>query len=228
MRELEDLLPGISVVTATYNECVSLPILISAIRGLLAGVKHEIIVVDDSSTDGTLEAAKLADVVVVKKREGQTVALLTGMKMCKFPAVVTIDADLENPPELIQVLVRRIIDSDIVVASRVSLPRLSEKVARVTIGRICGVTDAFSNFRVYNQVVIKKLNVDCGETFGAEILVRAKVMGLRVSEVFYTPPCRRRNPRIGGTLKANMRIMLAVARSVMLFLHLSLKMVVWT
>jgi len=223
MRELADLLPGISVVTATYNECESLPILVSEVRRLLAGVKHEVVVVDDSSTDGTLEAAKSADVVIVKKREGQTAALLAGMKMAKFPIIVTMDADLENPPELIQVLAKRIVDSDIVVASRISLPRLSEKIACVTIGRVCRVTDVFSNFRAYSQAIVKKLRVDCGETFGAEILVRAKVMGLRISEVFYVPPRRRRNPRIGGTLKANIRIMLAVVKSAILFLHLSLK-----
>jgi dolichol-phosphate mannosyltransferase len=116
MQEVADSLTGISVVTATYNECKSLPILISTIRRILDGVTHEIIVVDDSSTDGTFEAAKSADVAVVKKREGQTVALLTGMKRAKFPTVVTMDADLENPPELIQVLAERIVDSDIVVA----------------------------------------------------------------------------------------------------------------
>jgi dolichol-phosphate mannosyltransferase len=223
MRELADLLSGISVVTATYNECKSLPVLISAVRRLLVGVKHEIIVVDDSSTDGTLEAAKSADVVIVKRREGQTVALLAGMRMAKFPTVVTMDADLENPPELIQVLAERIVGSDIVVASRVSLPRLSERIACATIGRVCGVIDVFSNFRAYNQSVIKQLRVNCGETFGAEILVRAKFMDLRVSQVFYTPPRRRRNPRIGGTLKANVRIMLAVVKLVMLLLHLSLE-----
>lgn len=183
MWELADLLQGISVITATYNECESLPSLISTVRRLLAGVKHEIIVVDDSSTDGTLEAAKSADIVLVKKREGQTVALLTGMKMAKFPTVVTMDADLENPPELIQVLAKRIADSDIVVASRVSLPRVSEKIACVTLVRVCRVTDVFSNFRAYNQSVIKKLRVDCGETFGAEILVRAKAREDRKSVV---------------------------------------------
>jgi dolichol-phosphate mannosyltransferase len=223
MGKLADLFPGISVVTATYNECESLPVLISAVRKLLFGVKHEIIVVDDSSTDGTPEAAKSADVVIVKRREGQTLALLAGMRVARFPTIVTMDADLENPPELIQVLAEKIVSSDIVVASRVCLPRVSERIACATIGRICGVTDVFSNFRAYNQSVIKQLRVNCGETFGAEILVRAKFMDLRISQVFYTPPRRRRKPRIGGTLKANARIMLAVVKLTMLLLHRSLQ-----
>jgi len=71
--------------------------------------------------------------------------------------------------------------------------------------------------------VVTKLRVSCGETFGAEILVRAKVLGLKVSEVFYSSPRRRRSPRIGGSLRANVRIVLALVKSTVLFLYLSLK-----
>ena len=39
---------------------------------------------------------KFADVAVSKVREGQTKGLLYGMKLAKFPVIVTIDADLEN------------------------------------------------------------------------------------------------------------------------------------
>jgi len=61
---------GISVVTTCYNERENLRELIPAIRSVLAGVPHEIIVVDDSSPDGSYEvAAELADVAVRKKRE---------------------------------------------------------------------------------------------------------------------------------------------------------------
>jgi dolichol-phosphate mannosyltransferase len=68
---------GISVVTTTWNEQENLEELICRIRATLKGIHHEVIVIDDSSTDGTLEVAKkLADVAVSKPREGQTKGLL--------------------------------------------------------------------------------------------------------------------------------------------------------
>ena len=57
-----------------------------------------------------------------------------------------------------------------------------------------------------------------GETFGAEFLVIAKKKGLAIGEIKYHPPPRRKNPRIGGTVKANLRIMWALLKSFILYL----------
>jgi len=90
---------GVSVVTTTWNEHENIRELIRRVRAALAEIPHEIIVVDDSSADGTLEAAQqVADVAISKPREGQSKGLLCGMHLAKYPAIVTIDADLENDP----------------------------------------------------------------------------------------------------------------------------------
>ena len=90
---------GISVVTTTWNEKENIEELIRRIRSTLKDIPHEIIVVDDNSSDGTLEVAKhFADIAVGKIREGQTKGLLFGAKLAKFPVIVTIDSDLEKPP----------------------------------------------------------------------------------------------------------------------------------
>jgi dolichol-phosphate mannosyltransferase len=52
-----------------------------------------------------------------------------------------------------------------------------------------------------------------GETFGAEFLVIAKKKGLAIGELKYAPPSRRKNPRIGGTIKASLRISWALIKS---------------
>jgi dolichol-phosphate mannosyltransferase len=210
---------GVSIVTTTWNERENIEQLISIVRSVLFGTEHEIIVVDDNSPDGTFQVAeKFADKAVRKKKEGQTQGLLCGMKLTKYPAIVTIDSDLENDPKYIPELVRKIAEYDIVVASRPKLPRFSEIIASKTLGKIIGVTDSLSNYRAYKREIVLEFNLKGGETFGAEFLVIAKKKGLRIGEIKYDPPLRRKNPRIGGTIKANLRILWALLKSFTLYL----------
>ncbi|MCW4018262.1 MAG: glycosyltransferase [Candidatus Bathyarchaeota archaeon] len=209
---------GVSVVTTTWNESKNIERLVAAIRKVLQGYPHEIIVVDDSSDDCTLEAAKrFADVAVSKPREGQSRGLLFGMRLAKYPKIVTIDADLENDPKHIPQLLQQMDKSDVVVASRTKIPRFSEQVASKTLGKLMGVTDSFSNFRAFRRENVPLFVFRAGETFGAEFLIIAKKNGLKISEICYTPPPRRSNPRIGGTLKANLRIFWVLSKSLILY-----------
>jgi dolichol-phosphate mannosyltransferase len=209
----------VSVVTTTWNERENIKELISMIRNALQQATHEIIVVDDNSPDDTIEFAnELADVAVTKKREGQSKGLLYGMRLAKYPIIVTIDADLENNPAYIPELIKQTDKFDVVVASRTKLPRISEKVCSRILGKIVGVTDAFSNFRAYRKTVVPFLTLKGGETFGAEFLVIARKKKLAIGEIKYEPPPRRKSPRIGGTIKANLRITWALVKSIVIYL----------
>ena len=209
---------GISVVTTTWNEAENIEELIRRIRQTLQGSQYEIIVVDDSSQDGTLQIAeRFADVTVGKKREGQTKGLLFGAKLAKFTVIVTIDSDLENPPELISVLAAKLEVYDLAVASRNVVPRFSERWAAKTLGRICGVSDFYSNFRAYKKEALAD-DLKGGETFGGELLVIAKKNGCKIGEIKYEAPPRRSRPRIGGSIKANLRIILATWKCLFAYL----------
>jgi dolichol-phosphate mannosyltransferase len=209
---------GVSIVTTTWNERENVGKLIAVIRNVLQQIPHEIIVVDDNSSDGTIRIAQhLADVAVTKKREGQSKGLLYGMRLAKYPAIITIDADLENNPKHIPQLLLQIARFDIVVASRTKLPRISEKIASKTLGRLLGVTDTLSNFRAFRKAAVSEFNLRGGETFGAEFLVIAKKRGLTIGELKYDPSPRRKNPRIGGTIKANLRIIWALIKSLTIY-----------
>jgi len=219
MSANDERVQGISVVTTTWNERENIEELILRVRSDLRDFPHEIIVVDDNSSDGTFDVAKrLADLVISKVREGQTKGLLYGMKLAKFPMVVTIDADLENDPMLILSLVQKLGEFDLVVASRTVLPRFSEKLASKTLGKIFGVSDFFSNFRVYKKEAISSFSLKGGETFGGELLVSAKKNALRIGEITYKPPPRRSKPRIGGTVRANFRIIAALFKCFIIYL----------
>ncbi len=212
-----ELVRGVSVVTTTWNEKENISELIRQVRCTLKDTVHEIIVVDDSSTDGTIEVAKsLADVAVSKVREGQTKGLLYGMQLAKYSTIVTIDSDLENDPAIIPSLIEKLEGLDFVVASRTVIPRFSERWACKTLGKKMGVSDFYSNFRAYKKETLAGLALRCGETFGGELLVRARKTGLRIGEVRYEAPPRRDKPRIGGTVRANLRISAATLKCLLL------------
>ena len=214
-----EMVQSISVVTTTWNERETIKELILRVRSALRDFPHEIIVVDDSSSDGTFDIAKcFADLAVSKPREGQTKGLLYGMKIAKFPVVVTIDADLENNPDIIPSLVNRLDEFDLVVASRTVVPRFSERLASKTIGKMFGVSDFFSNFRAYKKETITHFNLRGGETFGGELLVIAKKHSFKIGEVIYEPSPRRSNPRIGGKIRANLRIIAALLKCRIIYL----------
>lgn len=104
----------LSVVVPLYNEHASLPALLERLRAALdpRGLDYELIFVDDGSTDGTAgllarEAARdpRIRVVTLSRNFGHQAALLAGLEHARGQAVVTMDGDLQHPPELIPQMV---------------------------------------------------------------------------------------------------------------------------
>lgn len=205
----------ISVVTATLNEAESVPELARRLRAALRGYEHELILVDDSSPDGTAEVARRHfDRVIVMREAGQTGCLLEGVRAARGEVVVTIDADLENPPELVPALAEAVLrlGCDVASASRRLIPRPAEVIASAALGRLLGVRDLFSNFRAFRRSLLEGHELVMGETFGCELLAAARARGARVCDVLYSPPPRRARPRVGGALRANLRASLAATK----------------
>ena len=122
--------------------------------------------------------------------------------------MVTLDIDLGNQPELIPNMVKAFLEKnlDLLIACRTVIPRVTERFASRTIGRVVGVRDIYSNFRVRKRDLFKDFRPRLKEGFGAELIVYEWLDNYRIGEYVYEPPPRRRNPRIGGRLKANARI----------------------
>ena len=80
-----------------------------------------------------------------------------------------------------------------------------------------GISDFYSNFRAYKKQALADDLVG-GETFGGELLVAAKKKGFRIGEITYEAPPRRSKPRIGGTIRANWRIIVATWKCWLLYL----------
>jgi glycosyltransferase involved in cell wall biosynthesis len=100
--------PGISVVIPCYRSEGSLPPLVTRLREVLPAIApaFEIILVDDCARDRTGAvidelAAAHAEVVPVHlmRNYGQHAALLCGIRAARFATIVTMDDDLQHPPE---------------------------------------------------------------------------------------------------------------------------------
>jgi dolichol-phosphate mannosyltransferase len=97
--------PLISVVVPVHNEAANIPPLISAISAALEGVSHEIVYVDDGSSDASPKilaeiAASLPTLVRVRHRQscGQSAAVITGVKTARGTFIATLDGDGQNDP----------------------------------------------------------------------------------------------------------------------------------
>jgi glycosyltransferase involved in cell wall biosynthesis len=93
--------PAVSVVVPVFNEEDNVSILQSELRTALAGLDHEIVFVDDGSTDRSAEKIeRAANVCVLRfvKNTGQSAALYAGIKAARGRTIVMIDSDLQNDP----------------------------------------------------------------------------------------------------------------------------------
>ena len=106
--------PYVSVLVPVLNEEESLPELQKRLQNTLDGIgkPYEIIYINDGSTDTTevlLEKFHADDkrvkVIEFNRNYGQHMALFSGFEFARGEIVITIDADLQNPPEEIPKLV---------------------------------------------------------------------------------------------------------------------------
>ncbi len=106
----------LSIVAPCYNEAEGLPEFIRRVKAVCARLacRHEIILVNDGSRDHTLSVARdlaLADpaikVVNLLRNFGHQAAVTAGLDLAAGDAVVLIDSDLQDPPEVIIEMVAR-------------------------------------------------------------------------------------------------------------------------
>lgn len=97
--------PRISILVPVFNEVDSLVLLHGKLRAALAGESHEIVFIDDGSTDGSgrvLAALARRDpavrVISFARNFGKSHALATGFQESRGAIVITLDADLQDDP----------------------------------------------------------------------------------------------------------------------------------
>jgi len=108
---------GVSVVIPVFNSVAGIPALLERLESVLRGLGQpfEVVLVDDCSEDGSWEAiVRSAEVrpwlrgLHLMRNYGQHNALLCGIRAARYATCVTLDDDLQNPPEEIPKLLARL------------------------------------------------------------------------------------------------------------------------
>lgn len=165
----------VSVILPTYNERDNVVSLIMAIHALLNDVEHEIIVVDDNSSDGTCKAVVDIGLPQVKailrtKDHGLAHSIRCGLESASGNCYVVMDSDWQHDPEYVPIMIRGLSDYDCVVGSRFIyggrmrnpwrhiLSRIFNLFTRVMTGG--QITDSLYGFFAVRKSTIEKCNYD--------------------------------------------------------------------
>ena len=168
--------PEVSVIVPVYNEEAGLPTLFQRLYAAMDafGASYEIVFINDGSRDRSAALLReqferrpdVTRVILLAANAGQHMAIMAGFEHCQGEIVVTIDADLQNPPEEIGRLVEKMREGyDLVgsirrhrqdsafrrYASR-AMNRLRERITRIK------MTDQGCMLRAYRRNIVTAIN----------------------------------------------------------------------
>lgn len=169
----------ISVVIPVYNEEANLPRLLERLRPVMQkmGKRYEIILVDDGSRDHTLSILKSfliypeVKVVELTRNYGQHAAIFSGFSVVGGDIVITLDADLQNPPEEIPNLIKAMEEGGYDVVGTIRKERkdsffrtFASRIINVVARKITKVnmSDWGCMLRAYRRDVVERM-VNCHE-----------------------------------------------------------------
>ena len=169
--------PLVSVIIPARNEAKGIKSIIARVRKVLeeTGRTHEIIVVDDGSSDKTADMASEAGAVVLSHpyNIGNGAAIKTGIRYARGVSLVMLDADGQHPPEEIPALLDLLVKYHMVVGARTSgsessLHRnLANRIYNRFATYVCGrrIDDLTSGFRAIRAGVAKEFVTLLPNTF---------------------------------------------------------------
>ncbi len=184
----------ISVVVPLMNEEENIKYLIEEVDKALKDYDYELILVDDGSTDNTVEEIKKymnnkTKLVVLNRNYGQTSAMAAGIEVANGDIIVTIDGDLQNDPNDIPMMIEKLQQGyDVVAGIRAKrkdepFRKFLSKIANKIIRKVTGVqiTDYGCTLKVFKKDVAKNLGL-YGELHRF-IPILASMYGAKITEV---------------------------------------------
>ena len=171
----------LSIVIPAHNEAAGIADALNTIKDTLSscGMPWEIIVVDDGSRDNTFDRLnELAQddsrvkVIRLSRNFGKEAALLAGLRAAIGDAVVTIDSDLQHPPQLIPTMIdawrkgANVVDA--IKRSRQNdgvFTRLRARIFNSLFSKLAGINlQNSSDFKLIDRVIVDTLACDLPES----------------------------------------------------------------
>lgn len=189
----------LTIIIPCYNEEESIEEVLRQIQEIELPVEREVIVVDDGSTDNSVEIIRKFNGVKLlehKVNMGKGAAIRTGVENSTGDLVVIQDADLEYDPRDIPSLIHPILkgQADVVLGSRfkedvkdMSLThRIGNRILSTTASMILGmeITDMMTGYKAFTMEAYRKLTIDSnGFEVEPELVAKFANKGLRIVEV---------------------------------------------
>jgi glycosyltransferase involved in cell wall biosynthesis len=186
----------LSVVIAVYNEAENIEPLLKAVAQSLSRLNYELILVDDGSSDDTVQRIKSAKhnrikLLVLRKNYGQSAAMAAGIAAAEGDYIATLDGDLQNDPSDIPPMMQLLEEGqwDLVAGVRQKrqdgwlLRKIPSRIANSIIRNTTGVKlhDYGCTLKVFEKSIAKNLGL-YGELHRF-IPVLAGLQGARMTEV---------------------------------------------
>lgn len=183
---LDPVLSPCSVVVPVYRSTSTLGVLVDRIDAVFGDVAHEILLVDDGSP---AETWVIVEALATENRHvrgirlgrnfGQHSALVAGIRHAQYPTTITMDDDLQNPPEEIPLLLAGLVDDFDVVygtSKRASHDRwrnMTSKLSKWALASVLGADNAanMSTFRAFRTDLRAAFDTPLGPSVSVDALL---------------------------------------------------------
>ncbi len=190
----------IIITIPAYNEEHTLPLVLEEIKTVMQSTPYhyEFLVVDDGSTDKTIEVAKThGAIVLAKKHQGLAETFKAEMQEClkrNADIIIHTDADGQYHPQHIPELIRKVEEGyDLVLGSRFRgkienmpwLKWLGNKAFSRVLTKLTAVklTDTTTGFRAFTAAIARDINYINTFTYTQEQIIKAAKQGFKITEI---------------------------------------------
>jgi len=195
----------LSIIIPVYNEEKTILTLVRKVKKVelsLLGVKKEIIIIDDGSTDSTKEKVKSLDGIISvahDKNRGKGAAIKTGIPLCTGDYIIIQDADLElDPNDYVELLKPLVFGKERVVYGSRWLRKENEKSLNLPfyLGNLLltwvanilypglNITDEPTGYKLFDSRLLKNIKLKCKRfEFCPEVTAKIAKKGIKIKEV---------------------------------------------